>query len=69
MMISTIIRIHRIMMNHRENGLSIRNWAASTARYASCGHGSHGKIDPIMAIKQRIIHIIQQAISICDVLL
>jgi hypothetical protein len=51
-------------MNHRVNGLSIKNCAASTATYASCGHGSHGKIDPIMATKQRIIHITQQAISI-----
>ena len=51
-------------MNHRENGLFIQNCATSIARYASCGHGSHGKIDQIIAIKQRIIHITQQTISI-----
>ena len=38
-------------MNHRENGLFIQNCATSIARYASCGHGCHGKIDQIIAIK------------------
>ena len=40
------------------------------ATYASCGHGSHGKIEPAIAITHRIIHIIQQTMSIdifnCD---
>ena len=57
-------------MNHRENGLFIRNCANNTATYASCGHGSHGKIEPAIAITHRIIHIIQQTMSIdifnCD---
>ena len=57
-------------MNHRENGLFIRNWASSIATYASWGHGSHGKIEPAIAMMHRIIHIIQQTMSIdifnCD---
>ena len=51
-------------MNHRENGLFIRNCANNTATYASCGHGSHGKIEPAMAITHRIIHITQHTMSI-----
>ena len=57
------------MMNHRENGLSIKNWVNNIATYASCGHGSHGKIEPIIAIIHRIIQIIQQIISIFNLLL
>ena len=56
-------------MNHRVNGLSIKNCAASTAIYASCGHGSHGKIEPITAIIHRIIHIIHKSISILELIL
>ena len=59
-----IINIHRIMTNHRENGLFIKNCASNIAMYANCGHGSHGNMDPITAIMHRIIHIIQQTISI-----
>lgn len=51
-------------MNHRENGLFSRNWANSIAIYASCGQGSHGKIDQAMAIMHKMIHIMQQNISI-----
>ena len=61
---SKIISIHHTMINHRENGLSIKNWANNIAIYHSCGHGSHGKTDPIMAITHRMIHIIQIAMSI-----
>ena len=59
-----IIKIHQMMINHRENGLSIKNWDNNIAIYHNCGHGSHGKIDPITAIMHRIIHIMQQNISI-----
>ena len=51
-------------MNHRVKGLSIKNWAKIIAAYANCGHGSHGKIDQAMAIIHKIIHMIQQTISI-----
>ena len=51
-------------MNHRENGWFIKNCARRIATYANCGHGSHGKIEPAMAIMQRITHIIHQTISI-----
>ena len=53
-----------MIMNSRENGLFIKNWANSIAMYHSCGHGSHGKTEPIMAIIQRIIQIIHMNISI-----
>lgn len=58
------MRIHHNIINPRENGLFIRNWAISTAIYANCGHGSQGKIEPAMAIMHRIIHIMQHTISI-----
>lgn len=64
MTISKIIRIHRMMINHRENGLFIKNWASNIAMYANWGQGSHGKIEPIMATIHRMIHIIEIAISI-----
>ena len=64
---SKIIKIHQIIMNHRENGLFIKNWANNMARYHNWGQGSHGKIEPIMAIMHKIIHIIQQAISISKI--
>ena len=66
---SKIIRIHRIIMNHRENGLSIKNWAKIMAIYHNCGQGSHGKIDQAMAIMHKMIHKMQQNISIYDCLL
>lgn len=53
-----------MIINHRENGLSTKNWANNIATYHNWGHGSHGKIDPITAIMHRIIHITQQTISI-----
>ena len=61
---SKIIKIHHIMINHQEKGLSIKNWANNMAMYHSCGHGSHGKIEPMMAIIHRIIQIIHKNISI-----
>ena len=61
---SNTIRIHRMMINHRLNGLSIKNWANNIAIYHSCGHGSHGKIEPTMAIIHKIIHIIHKIMSI-----
>ena len=61
---SKIINIHRIMINHQEKGLSIKNWASNMAMYHSCGHGSHGKIEPMMATIHRIIHNIHKNISI-----
>ena len=51
-------------MNHRENGLFMRNWASNIATYANCGHGSHGKIEPAIAMMHITIHIIQQTMSI-----
>ena len=59
-----IINIHRIITNHRENGLFMKNWASNIAMYASCGHGIHGKTEPIMATMHKIIHTIHIAISI-----
>ena len=56
--------IHRIITNRRENGLFIKNCANNMATYANCGHGSHGKTEPAIATMHRIIHIIQQTISI-----
>ena len=56
--------IHRIMMNHRENGLFIKNWANNIAIYHSCGHGSQGKTDPIIDVTHKMIHIIHKTISI-----
>ena len=61
---SKIIKIHQIIINPRENGLSIKNCANNIAIYHNCGHGSHGKIEPIIAIIHKIIHIIQKTISI-----
>ena len=61
---SKIINIPQIMINSRENGLFIKNWANNMDMYHSCGHGSHGKIEPIMAIMHSNIQIIQQTISI-----
>ena len=52
------------MMNPRVNGLFITNCANIIATYANCGHGSHGKIDQAIAIIHKIIHTIQQTISI-----
>ena len=52
------------MINHQEYGLSIKNCAKIIATYDNCGQGSHGKIEPIIATKHKIIHIIQQIISI-----
>lgn len=58
------------MTNHQEKGLFIKNCANNIAIYHNCGHGSHGKIEPAIAITHRIIHIIQQTMSIdifnCD---
>ena len=34
------------------------------ATYDNCGQGSHGKIEPAIAMMHRIIHIIQQTMSI-----
>ena len=34
------------------------------AIYASCGHGIHGKIEPIMAIIHNIIHNIHRSVLI-----
>ena len=61
---SNTIRIHHIMINRRLNGLSIKNWANKMDMYANCGHGSHGKIEPIMAIIHKIIHAMHKTISI-----
>ena len=58
-----------MMINHRLNGLSIKNWANNIAIYHSCGHGSHGKTEPIMAIIQRIIQIVHKNISILELIL
>ena len=55
-----------MIINHRENGLSIKIWARNIAIYDNCGHGSHGKIDPAIPIMHRITHIIQQIISIVN---
>ena len=63
------MRIHQIITNPRENGLSIKNCASNIAMYHSWGHGSHGKIEPIMAIIHKIIHIIQKTISIFKLML
>ena len=52
------------MVNHRENGLFIKNWDNNIDTYANCGHGSHGKTEPIMAIMHKIIHKIQITMSI-----
>ena len=52
------------MINHRVNGWFIKNCANNTAIYANCGQGSHGKIDQAMAIMHKMIHIMQQNISI-----
>ena len=69
MTMSSAISIHRIIINHRVNGLSIRNWASNMATYASCGQGSHGKIEPAMATMHKIIHMIQHTMSIHKLLL
>ena len=61
---SKIIKIHHIMINHQEKGLSIKNWANNIAIYHSCGHGSQGKIDPIIDVPHKIIHITHKTISI-----
>ncbi len=61
---SRIIKIHHIITNSQEKGLFIKNWANIMATYHSCGPGIHGKIEPIIPIKHRIIHVIQQTISI-----
>ena len=61
---SKIIKIHQIIINPRENGLSIKNCANNIAIYHNCGHGSHGKIEPAIAVTHKIIQIIQHAISI-----
>ena len=66
---SKIIRIHRMIMNHRLNGLSIKNWDNKMDMYASCGHGSHGKTEPIMAITHKIIHTMHKTISILELIL
>lgn len=52
------------MINHHVNGLSIKNWANTMATYDNCGQGSHGKMDQIIATMHKVIHIIQQAMSI-----
>ena len=66
---SNTIRIHHIMTNCRLNGLSIKNWANKMDIYHNCGHGSHGKTEPIMAIIHRIIHTIHKNISIFELIL
>ena len=58
------MKIHHIIINPRENGLFIKNCANNIAIYDNCGHGSHGKMDPIMPITHIIIQVIQQAMSI-----
>ena len=52
------------MMNPRENGWFIKNCASNTAMYANCGPGSHGKIEPAIAVIHRIIQTIHQTTSI-----
>ena len=52
------------MTNHQEKGLFIKNCANNIAIYHNCGHGSHGKIEPAIAVTHKIIQIIQHAISI-----
>ena len=52
-----------MITNHREKGLFIKNWANSIAIYDSCGHGSHGKMEPAIPVRQSIIHIMQQTMS------
>ena len=52
------------MINHQEYGLSIKNCAKIIATYDNCGQGSHGKIEPIIATKHKIIHIIHKIMSI-----
>jgi len=66
---SNIIRIPQIMINHQEKGLSIKNWDNKMDMYASCGHGSHGKTEPIMAITHKIIHTMHKTISILELIL
>jgi len=58
-----IINIPQIIINDQEKGLSIKSWAHITPRYANCGHGSHGRIDPIIPSIHSIIHTIQNNIS------
>ena len=63
-----IIRIHRITINRRENGCFINICDKIIAMYHICGHGIHGKIDQMIAIIHRIIHITQQIISILTII-
>ena len=59
-----IIKIHRIIINHRENGLSIKNWARNIAIYDNWGHGTHGKIEPNIPVMQSMIHVVQHTMFI-----
>ena len=58
------MRIHRTIINHRENKPLIKNCANNIAIYANCGHGIHGKIEPTIANKHNITHTMQINISI-----
>jgi len=53
-----------MIINHRENGCFINICDMTIAIYQIWGHGIHGKTDQIIAIMHRIIHIMQQIISI-----
>jgi hypothetical protein len=66
---SRIIKTHHIITNSQEKGLSIKNWANIIAIYHSCGPGIHGKIEPTIDIKHKMIHIMQQTISIYFVII